>query len=328
MTGLHFRSHRARSGLEPVAGTIDAIDAGAADIRVFEPAGLADSYRWCCRCTRASRSNFYLSFLTLPKNVFRDLCALYAFMRVSDDLGDDATIPLDERAAALGRWRTQIAQALCGGAFEHPALPALADMVHRHAIPHRYLFDVLDGVESDLDSRGFETFEELADYCYHVAGAVGLCCLSIWGYTDERAKSLAVDCGLAFQLTNILRDVAEDARIGRCYLPRDDLKRFGLTIDCLRTGAPSVAFRDLMAWETARARTYFARAEELVPLCSPVGRPILDAMRRTYAALLNAIEASNYAVHGPRIRIGRWRKAAIALSSLWRYRGRVEPRTK
>ncbi len=318
MMGLHFRSPRASRELAR-AGTINVSNAGTAEIRVFEPARLADSYQWCCRSTRASRSNFYLSFWTQPRPYFRDLCVLYAFMRVSDDLGDDVTIPLGQRSASIDQWRKEIAQALHGEAFNHPLLPALADVVRRHAIPPQYLFDVIDGVETDLDSRGFETFEQLSDYCYHVAGAVGLCCLSIWGYTDERAKGLAIDCGLAFQLTNILRDVAEDARMGRCYLPREDLARFGLSIDSLRTGKPSVRFRELMAWEAARARTYFARAQELVPLCRPVGRPILDAMLRTYSALLNAIEASEYDVHRGRIRVARWRKIAIALGSACRY---------
>jgi 15-cis-phytoene synthase len=319
MMGLHFRSPRASREL-PRAGMFNASDAGTAEIRVFEPARLADSYQWCCRSTRASRSTFYLSFWTLPQAYFRDLCVLYAFMRVSDDMGDDVTIPPEQRCASIDQWRMQIAQALHGDAFEHPMLRALADVVRRHAIPRQFLFDVLDGVESDLDPRGFETFEDLSDYCYHVAGAVGLCCLSIWGYTDERAKDLAIDCGLAFQLTNILRDVAEDARMGRCYLPREDLARFGLSIDTLRTGKPSAPFRELMAWEAARARMYFARAEELVPLCRPVGRPILDAMLRTYAALLGAIEASAFDVHRRRIRVSRWRKMAIALGSSWRYR--------
>ncbi len=280
---------------------------------------LAESYAWCRRCTRRSRSNFYVSFLTLPRSLFCDLCVLYAFMRVSDDLGDDATIPVRERSASIDRWRSEVAQTLDGGRFEHPVLPALADVVRRHGIPRDYFFDVIDGVQSDLDPRTFETFAELSDYCYHVAGAVGLCCLHIWGFTDPRAKSLAIDCGLAFQLTNILRDVAEDARMGRYYLPQEDLRRFGLTTEDLRTGRPSAPFRDLMAWESGRARAYFTRAEELVPLCSPAGRPILDAMLRTYAALLAAIEASDYDVHARRIAVGRWRKMRIALGSLWRY---------
>lgn len=297
-------------------------DAGARESgnRDKGTASLTESYAWCRRYTRKSRSNFYVSFLTLPRSLFCDLCVLYAFMRVSDDLGDDATIPVRERSASIDRWRAQVAQGLDGGRFEHPVLPALDDVVRRHGIPREYLFDVIDGVQSDLGPRTFETFADLSDYCYHVAGAVGLCCVHIWGFSDARAKSLAVDCGLAFQLTNILRDIAEDARMGRSYLPQEDLRRFALTTDDLRTGTPAKQFHDLMAWEAGRARTYFARAEELVPLCSPAGRPILDAMLRTYAALLDAIEASAFDVHARRIRLPFRRKVRIALGSLWRYR--------
>ncbi|HUE12729.1 MAG TPA: phytoene/squalene synthase family protein [Planctomycetaceae bacterium] len=320
MLGLPLGSSRTSCGLALAAGTMSGADAGESGNQNAVAASLADSYAWCRRCTRQSRSNFYVSFLTLPRILFRDMCVLYAFMRVSDDLGDDATIPAQECSAAIDRWRAYVAQGLDGGRFEHPALPALTDVVRRHGIPREYLFDVIDGVQSDLAPRTFETFAEVSDYCYHVAGAVGLCCLHIWGFSDPRAKGLAIDCGLAFQLTNILRDVAEDARVGRYYLPREDLRRFGLTIDDLRTGNPSAPFRELMAWEAARAQSYFARAEQLVPLCNPAGRPILDAMLRTYAALLGAIEASDFDVHARRIKVGLGRKLRIALGSLWRCR--------
>jgi len=318
MLGHHFGSSRAWRG-PVVAASAVSCDGGPDGAR-RGAASLAESYAWCRRCTRRSRSNFYLSFFTLPRSLFDDMCVLYAFMRVTDDLGDDATIPVPTRSALIDQWCVQVEQALDGGGFEHPALPALADIVMRHGVPREYLFAVIDGIRRDLDPSGFETFAELSDYCYHVAGAVGLCCLHIWGFSDVRALKLAVDCGLAFQLTNILRDVGEDARMGRCYLPREDLRRFGLTLEDLRTETSVSRFRDLMAWEAVRARTYFASAQDLVPLCSPAGRPILDAMLRTYAALLDAIEVSGYDVHARRIEVGRWRKMRIGLGSLWRYR--------
>lgn len=317
MPVLPSRSPTAAYGLAVVAAAISADDSPEAQQGAPR---VAESYAWCRRLTRASRSNFYLSFLTLPRALVRDVCVLYAFMRVTDDLGDDPAKSVGERSAAIDRWREQVAAALDGEGFFHPVLPALADIVRRHAIPREYLFDVIDGVKSDLEPRTFETFAQLADYCYHVAGAVGLCCLHIWGFSDAKAKSLAVDCGLAFQLTNILRDVAEDARVGRYYLPREDLVRFGLTSDNLRSGQPSAPVRELMAYEAARARTYFARAEDLVPLCRPAGRPILDAMLHTYAALLNAIEASAFDVHTRKIEVRRSRKIGIALAALWRQR--------
>jgi phytoene synthase len=280
------------------------------------------SYRWARECTQASRSNFYYSLLALPRPLFRDMCALYAFMRVSDDLGDDSRFSLAERAASLAHWRVDVDQALDGSDFRHPVLPALADVVARHRIPRESLFAVIDGVQMDLEGAGFETFADLSDYCYHVAGAVGLCCVHIWGFDSSEALELAVDCGRAFQLTNILRDVAEDARVGRCYLPREDLRRFGLTEADLQTTEIDPRFRDLMAFEADRARIDFARARRLVPLCHPPGRPILDAMIRTYAALLDAIEARDYDVFSRRVALGHWKKMGIASAAVLRHHAR------
>jgi phytoene synthase len=289
-------------------------------IREPSAAVLAASYRWARDLTRASRSNFYYSLLALPRPLFRDMCALYAFMRVSDDLGDDARVSLAERGVRLAKWRSDLDDALDGAEFRHPVLPALADVVARHHIPRETLFAVIDGVQLDLDAAGFETFAELSDYCYHVAGAVGLCCLHIWGFDSSDAPPLAVDCGRAFQLTNILRDVAEDARVGRSYLPREDLRQFGLTEADLGTTKIAPRVRDLLAFEAARARADFARARHLIPLCHPPGRPILDAMIRTYAALLDAIEARDYDVFSRRIALGHWRKLAIASGAVLRHR--------
>ncbi len=283
---------------------------------------LRTSYRWARERTQASRSNFYYSLLALPRPLFRDMCALYAFMRVSDDLGDDDRLSLAERSASLAQWRVDVDQALDGAEFRHPALPALADVVARHRIPRETLFAVIDGVQIDLDAAGFETFADLSDYCYHVAGAVGLCCLHIWGFDSSEAPPLAIDCGRAFQLTNILRDVAEDARMGRCYLPREDLRRFGLSESDLQTNHMEPRFRELMAFEAARARADFDRARCLIPLCHPPGRPILDAMIRTYAALLDAIEARDYDVFSHRVALGHWKKMAIASSAVLRHHAR------
>jgi phytoene synthase len=315
-------------GPAPAAADLRGTASPAVDLRTWTPqairepsaAVLASSYRWARELTRASRSNFYYSLLALPRPLFRDMCALYAFMRVSDDLGDDARLSLAERRVRLAQWRTDVEHALHGADFHHPVLPALADVVARYQIPRETLFAVIDGVQLDLDGAGFETFGELSDYCYHVAGAVGLCCLHIWGFDSSDAPPLAIDCGRAFQLTNILRDVAEDARVGRLYLPREDLRQFGLTEADLGTTQIDPRIRDLMAFEAARARADFARARRLIPLCHPPGRPILDAMIRTYAALLDAIEARDYDVFSRRIALGHWRKMAIAGGAVLRHR--------
>jgi phytoene synthase len=309
----------------PVVAAQPNVEVGAWTPQVIrEPfAGiLRASYRWARECTQASRSNFYYSLLALPRPLFRDMCALYAFMRVSDDLGDDSRFSILERSASLAQWRVDVDQALDGSHFRHPVLPALADVVARHCIPRESLFAVIDGVHMDLEGAGFESFEDLSDYCYHVAGAVGLCCLHIWGFESNEALELAVDCGRAFQLTNILRDVAEDAQVGRCYLPREDLGRFGLSEADLQSTQIDRRLRDLMAFEAARARDDFARARRLIPLCHPPGRPILDAMIRTYAALLDAIEARDYDVFSRRIALGHWRKMAIASAAVLRHHAR------
>jgi 15-cis-phytoene synthase len=278
------------------------------------------SYGWCMRLTRASRSSFYYSFFALPRALFRDMCVLYAFMRVSDDLGDDESVPVERRGALLAQWRAAAQRALSGDACEHPLLPALAHIVARHAIPSEHILAVIDGVRMDLSPQGFETFDDLAGYCYHVAGAVGLCCLRIWGSAGAEAIPLAIDCGLAFQLTNILRDVAEDARLGRCYLPREDLRRFGLTPADLRQGTPPPRLRELMQYEAARARAYFAASAPLVALCDPAGRPILDAMTKTYSTLLRAIELADYDVYRLRIHVGRLRRLRIVIGSMIKHR--------
>jgi phytoene synthase len=281
---------------------------------------LSESFAWCGNLTRKSGSNFYFSFFTLPRGMFRDMCVLYAFMRVSDDLGDDTAAPREQRMFSLERWREMLLAALDEAKFAHPLLPALADVVSRRHIPHEYLLAVLDGVRTDLDSPQIQTFEDLSRYCYQVAGAVGLCCIHIWGYSHTQAIPLAVDCGLAFQLTNILRDLGEDARIGRCYIPREDLTRFHLSFDDLKSESRDSRFLDLMAWETARARDYFASARRLIPLCHTAGQPILAAMIATYHALLDEIESSGYDVFHRRIRLSPFRKIRIVTGALARYR--------
>ena len=201
---------------------------------------LADSYEDCRVLTCRTAHNFRFSFLTLPREQRGAMNALYAFNRITDDLGDDESLPVEERREQLAAWRESVRAALAvvptdaaltlnpqRSAFDR-YLPAIADMVARYRVPHEYLFAVIDGVELDLQPVEVATFGELERYCYHVAGAVGLCCIHVWGFRDDPAvRQFAIDCGLALQLTNILRDLAEDADRGRVYLPREDLDRFG-----------------------------------------------------------------------------------------------------
>jgi phytoene synthase len=285
---------------------------------------LADSYDHCRALARKTARNFYYSFLTLPRDRLRAMCVLYAFMRVTDDLGDSDQ-PANVRKAGLSRWRESLTRACETGACDHPVLPALVDVVRTYRVPNRYLFDVIAGVEMDLEPVRFETFERLADYCYHVAGAVGLACIHLWGFHDERALPAAIDCGTAFQLTNILRDLSEDAARGRVYLPREDLDRFQLTAEELagrnRNGeARNERFEELMKFEVARAREYYARARTLSDYLDPPGRPILEAMLRIYGGLLDEIERRRYDVFTRRIELSRWRKICVTANIVARHK--------
>ena len=284
---------------------------------------LAASYRFCGAISRREAKNFYYSFLVLPPERRRSMCALYAFMRHSDDLAD-APGPVPEKNEALVAWRDDLAVALDGRTAAWPGLPAVADTVHRHGIPARYLHEVLDGVMMDLHPRPFATFDDLYAYCYRVASAVGLSCLHIWGYRSEggRAEELAEACGIALQLTNIIRDVREDALNGRIYLPDEDLARFGVAPEDLLATHPSARVRSLLEFEGRRAYSYYGQAGPLARLVAPVGRPVLQTIVGIYRALLDEIERRDYDVLAARVSLPPWRKAAIAVRSL---AGRFSP---
>jgi len=291
------------------------------------PADLASSDAYCRRVARREARNFYPSFLLLPADRRASMCALYAFLRQADDLADGPGDPGAKRRA-LADWRRSLADALAGdppsGVGDWPGWPALAATVRRHAIPPNYLDEVLDGVESDLEPAAFETFEDLRAYCYRVASAVGLCCIHVWGFRSEggRAESLAGDCGVALQLTNIVRDVREDALNGRCYLPAEDLRRFGVTGDDLKAAEAGEPLRRLLVFQGRRAYDYYERAGPLAGLIDPVGRPVLGTIVGVYRALLDEIARRDYEVCRVRVRVPSWRKAAIAARSLaGRFRG-------
>jgi phytoene synthase len=245
------------------------------------------------------------------------MCALYAFLRHTDDLADGAG-SAEEKRAALDAWRCDLDRILDGGESRDPGLPALADTVRRHAIPRRHLHEVIDGVVMDVQPRPFATFEDLYAYCYRVASAVGLCCIHIWGYRSDggRAEALAEACGIALQLTNILRDVREDAQVGRIYLPQEDLQRFGVSADELAAPRPSDRVRALFAFQGDRAYDYYGKASPLARLVAPVGRPVLGAIVGIYRALLDEIARRDYDVLAGRVALPAWRKTAITLRAL------------
>ena len=278
---------------------------------------LRASYGFCAEVASREARNFYYSFLVLPPDRRRSMCALYAFLRRTDDLADDPG-PSEAKVEALAGWRGSLDRALAGRSETWPGLLALADTVRRHEIPPAYLHEVVDGVEMDLVPRPFETFDDLAAYCYRVASVVGLSCLSIWGYRSDggKAEALAEACGVALQLTNIVRDVREDALQGRIYLPREDLRRFGVAPEELSAPRLTSRVRALLEFQTARASDFYGQAEPLRHRVDPVGRPVLLAMVGIYRALLDEIVRRDHDVFAGRVSIPAWRKVAITVRSL------------
>ena len=278
---------------------------------------LRASYDFCSGVSRREARNFYYSFLVLPADRRRSMCALYAFLRRTDDLAD-APGPVGPKAKALADWRLALDDALASRSEGWPGWLALVDTVRAHEIPSRHLHDVIDGVEMDLSPRPFATFDDLSAYCYRVASVVGLSCLHIWGYRSNggRAEALAEACGIALQLTNIIRDVREDALNGRVYLPRDELRRFGVDPAELAAPRPTGRVRALLAYQGARAASYYRKAEPLASLVDPVGRPVLAAIVGIYRALLDEIVRRDYDVLAGRVALPAWRKLAITARSL------------
>jgi phytoene synthase len=276
---------------------------------------IAASYRCAETVARQSARNFYYSFVVLPPAKRLAFCAVYAFMRYCDDISD-GTDALEDKRKQLKMWRAQLDAAVQGNLEGSPILPAFRDAVQRFSIPAEYFHWIIDGAEMDLAIDRYETFDDLYRYCFHVASAVGLVCLQIFGYTDERAKKLAEQCGIAFQLTNILRDIKEDAGMGRVYLPAEDLRRFHITEDDLGGGTIDARFLELMMYETKRARQYYTQARSLLPLVDADSRPALWAMMAIYEGLLKKIIRRNYDVFGHTIRLSSAEKTAIALRAL------------
>ena len=242
------------------------------------------------------------------------MCALYAFMRVADDLADDPG-PTEAKRTALEDWRRQLGDALYG-VYRHPLHAALHRTVERYGLARAHLEAVLDGVCMDLDTDSYPTFDDLYRYCYRVASAVGLSCVRVWGAPGADAEPYAEAAGIAFQLTNILRDLAEDAGRGRVYLPLEDLRRFGYTEDDLRAGRRDERFRALMRFEAGRAYAYYDAAAPLPGLLPPAGRAVFLVMLRTYRGLLDAIVRRDFDVFSGRVRLSRLHKLWLAASCL------------
>jgi squalene synthase HpnC/squalene synthase HpnD len=293
-----------------VAGGCLPSNIGKAPYGATGPVG--QSYAECRRVARAAASNFYYAFFMLPQAKRDALCALYAFMRLVDDVSDTVGDEADKRRG-LARWRAALDAAITGDVSEHPILPAFADTIERFHIPPRYFHDLISGAEMDLTVGQYPTFERLREYCYRVAGTVGLTCLHVFGFDDPHAPDLAEKLGIAFQLTNILRDVPKDHEMGRVYLPQEDLEKFGVRSGHLARGPLTPELRGLLAFETGRAWSYYREGVELIPRVHPDARAALWALARIYSGLLRRIEERGYDVFSERVRLSTPEKTGILL---------------
>ncbi len=313
---------------------------------------VAASYAECRRIARGAASNFYYAFYMLPRPKRNALCALYAFMRLVDNVsvddvsdntestgasnqeagGNRATqsrdpavgsagsvvqlptvgLPdLGEKRAGLAHWRALLDRAMAGDTAAHPILPGFADTMHRYRIPPRYLHDLISGAEMDLTETRYATFERLYEYCYRVAGTVGLTCLHVFGFSDPHAPELAERLGIAFQLTNILRDVRPDLALGRVYLPAEDLARFGCSIADLASGSVTPPVRELLRAESERAWGFYREGAALIRHVDRDSRAALWALTRIYSTLLARIEGRDYDVFSSRVRLTVTEKTRI-----------------
>jgi len=270
------------------------------------------SYEECKRIARESASNFYYAFFMLPSEKRNALCALYAFMRLVDDESDTQGSAINKQAG-LARWRVALDAAVAGDVSGHPILPAFADTVRRFHIPPRYFHDLISGAEMDLTVSEYATFDRLREYCYRVAGTVGLTCLHVFGFDDPHAPDLAEKLGIAFQLTNILRDVPKDYEMGRVYLPQEDLAQFGVRPERLAHGPLAPELHALLQSVAARAWSFYREGVELIPRVHEDARAALWALARIYSSLLRRIEARGYDVFTERVRLNAPEKTGILL---------------
>ena len=285
------------------------------------PAQLTMAYSVCRGITRTNAKNFYYAFLVLPKRKREALCAVYAFMRRCDDIADDASLSLEERRFKLDTWLAALHRAQQGEPSDDPILLALTDAQRRYTIPAGLLDELAMGTAMDVaDPEAlnqetqnpassavpgmtiqYRTFDDLKLYCYRVASVVGLVCIHIFGYRDPAAEPLAEQCGLAFQLTNIIRDVKEDAAMGRVYLPEEDLAKFGLSASELLSAPDPARFRPLLALEAGRARELYQSGEQLIPYISEDSQPALWVLVNIYRRLLEKIAQRQYDVFSGKV---------------------------
>jgi 15-cis-phytoene synthase len=295
-----------------------------------------EAYAVCRAIAQREAKNFYYSFRVLPGHKRNAMCAVYAFMRRADDISDDETLPMAERRGVMSQWLEAWREARRTGVSDDPVFLALNDTQKRFAIPDALLEDLVKGTTMDLEPRAraenelqaFATFDELYQYCYLVASVVGLVCIRIFGYTDSSAEKLAEETGVAFQLTNILRDVKEDVERGRIYLPLDLLHEFGVSVDRIKTLAAGATMetneRAMLRALGSRAEGYYASADRLLPMIDADSRAALWVLVTIYHGLLLKISRADNDVFTQRISVSTPAKLIIlAQGAVMTLRNRV-----
>lgn len=286
---------------------------------------LNHAYAVCRGVARRSAKNFYYGFLVLPAEKRNALCAVYAFMRHADDIADDPAMDIQLKRQKLEEWLDAARQVFSGRPTDDPVLMALGHAQLRFKIPQDLFEKLVYGTGMDLDIPPASpdlpavlcnTFDDLKQYCYYVASVVGLVCIHIFGYQDKKAEFLAEDCGLAFQLTNIIRDIKEDAGMGRIYIPEEDLSRSGISAENFSTTAmadPARAqqLRPALEYEAERARRYYESGKWLMELIDEDSRAALWVLVEIYSRLLNKIAVRNYDVFTERVSLSTWEKLTV-----------------
>lgn len=282
---------------------------------------VADAQAYCTALTKKSGSNFYYSFLFLPKRRRAAMYTVYAFCKEVDNAVDEppaGSNPQEE----LQRWKSEL-DAAYRGIPTFPVTISLAEHVRQLAIPQAYFDELIKGVEMDLTASRYASFQDLSLYCYRVASVVGLICLHIFGPTSARAQDYAVALGMAFQLTNILRDIGTDAAQGRIYLPQEDLEKFNCTDPGILQRQESEALRELLHFETARTHEYYVKAQaafEALPRCDQQALTVSEIMRAVYFRILKKIEEPRHRIFGPRARLATSHRLAVAAGVWFRSR--------
>lgn len=267
---------------------------------------------------KESNSSFYYAFSLLSKQKREAMNTVYAFCRKTDDIVDEGNESDDYKYEQLKKWRIEFEKAL-GGYSHYPLLNKVAEIIQQFNIPLEPFFELIIGMEMDLQNKRYLSFEELVQYCYRVASTVGLMCIEIFGYKNASTKDYAVNLGLAMQMTNILRDVKKDAEKGRIYLPQKDLSAFSYSEEDLMKSTYNNNFVDLMRYETERAETFFSKANDALDFEDKPSMFPARAMQHIYYKLLQKIKAENYDVMNKRIKVGKVEKVTISLGVWAKY---------